>query len=173
MTTCLGFDPDLHHAAWGLVSPDGVYDCGKLYVPTRITGAKAVERMIVQMTQAQDLFAALRTHPPERVIVEGMHTKKRNVPPEGLFHLCEVGGAFAMLVKLALPEVQIFFPPAAGKGAWKHAVPKKIHNARILERYQLTIEHVAEMAGCSVTHANHVIDAIGLGRFGALGLKKQ
>ena len=173
MTLTLGFDPDLHHAAWALASTDGVYACGTITAPTKLKGAQAVVAMIGNMTEASALFSSMRDHAPRRLIVEGMHTKNRDVPAEGLFHLCEVGGAFAMLCKLAIPELQIFFPPAAGRGAWKYAVPKKIHNERILHRYGLTVEHVAEMASCSISHTNHVIDAIGLARYGAFGLKQQ
>lgn len=175
----VGFDPDTKTSAWAICDAENLYACGMYKTRGSATGVKAEEAQIDAMVAGTAYYAAISLTHPTVIVCEGQDTLRRTmaggkrIPADGLFRIARVTGAFALLSKLYLPHAKLLIPPAAGHGAWKTSVKKSVHQMRILQRMNLTLEHVAEMAGVTTIQANHIVDAIGLARFGALGAKQQ
>lgn len=186
MSIALGFDPDTHNSAWAVADETQVFGCGLIRIPVKFSAQEAEHLMIKAMREGTPhLFNTMACFPPQDIVCEGQHHQKvstsqgrRKIPANGLFRLGRISGAFAMLASTMAPEAVLHFPPPASDGKraekpWKYAVKKDVHNSRILLRYNLTPEHIADLAGCAMSHTNHVIDAIGLARWAAMGKVQQ
>lgn len=177
--TVLGIDPDSKHTAWVLQDHTGrMLWAMKTNVPTKATGGTAVMLTIAQIRNRLipgliEFFSRNKEFYLGKVIVEGQRYtpvhRKKGVDPNSLYLVAQVAGACVATVCSYFPETAATIVPPSGPGAWKSGVPKKIHNNRILQRAGLTEEQVMEAAGVPNSQVNHLIDALGIGRFAIFG----
>lgn len=174
VTWSLGVDPGLHRVAWALVTDtEGQGRIEEVGI-VRSDGETA-ERAVVAMIKALD---GANVPSSFTAVVEGQEIYKGMTKnPMDILHLAQVAGAVAGRLnpeglRMPLPK------------EWKGTTPKDVHQLWVLEAYGIAGERVSakdgarplpgamEARGSHTIKSNewsHVIDAIGLARWGIKG----
>lgn len=167
----VGIDPDTKSTGIAAVqSYNGGFQI--LHVElVRAVGRLAADRRV---EMAEELIKVMRLNPfginyiPTAVAVEWMKLRPREKRPNDIVNLNGIAGMCVMAATQLKPDY--IFTPIPQE--WKGTVPKKIHQARILDRLHLTPELaykkgygngvVPGSAGIPKSMRTHVIDALGL-----------
>jgi len=165
----LGVDPDLHNTGLAIADKNGnIVWVGCCSVPRDCKGSNAVIAM------AKALDETLANYKMLHVVVEGQTINfKQTRNPGDILHLAHVTG---IIVGLLAPRgwLSLFIPTPR---EWKGQVPKQIHHQRILDTlgwkynvhpgYCVPINPPVDMGiPLKGTQWKHVVDAIGLARWG-------
>ncbi len=189
MKVSLGIDPDLHSIGLALVTPERVLAVGVVRIPMKYKGDAAVQRMTLACAKAiPEWLCTLQGHPEfspaalDVVVVEGQElylVKAGN--PDSILRLGQVAGAAFCVAQAACNPRAAFIPRPK---VWKGSVPKDIHQKRTLSRYGWKYKSMGkgkEAWACPTSLGaypllttvqmpqsswKHVVDAIGLGRWG-------
>lgn len=177
----LGIDPDLHHTGLALVSEDDTVEVAMAVVPTRYKRGDAVLIMI-DMLRVK-IAEILEGSPVDLVVVEGQQKyKNKRTRPEDLINLATIAGAGLAYGMVGADTLAL--RPLPSK--WKGTVPKGIHQGRILQSVGYASVLLGRDKGAMpetptmifgggdipAKHWTHVVDAIGLAKWGLAELRK-
>lgn len=160
----LGIDPDTGTTAWALVSTDTLHACGLVISNRGIWGHARVadqHRALIReiCTAGTPLRQAIEA--ADKIVVEGQHFKNKKVNPDNIVKVAHITGGIEALCRWIRPEDVETLDPTI----WTDGFAKEARMARIPRLLNTTYEAIAEMAGCSLTDANHIVDAAGQGRY--------
>lgn len=177
----LGFDPDTKTTGLGLTDGDRPIYAKLIAVPNRKAAMHTRRMAMVQAIYSQ--VAEFRdSHPDaqrvELIVIEGQRIRTyERVRPQDIVHLGQIAGAIAGVCRALWPGVAIAMPEP---GDWKQSIRKDIFTRRLLKwmhlehdergglRYVGGKVRVPGTPGLNETDSSHVIDALGLARWGAM-----
>lgn len=177
----LGIDPDTKTAGIG-IAQDGKPIYGSLVAVknARDPVARRINQMIDLLAQE---LTKVRMGDPEpvqidKIVVEGQtHRTGSRVRPQDLIHLAQVAGMAVGICKELWPTIEIIIPPPAD---WKGSIPKAVFTKKLLRWLNITYDprgglryrdgkvRVPGTYTLPKAKATHVIDALGMARWGAL-----
>lgn len=174
----LAVDPDTTTIGWALTRDRVPVRAGLVEVPAR---TKVAQRKLDVMRAFERELSRLRTSDiPEftsvdRIVVEGQrHRVGSKVRPQDLINLAQVAGFCAGVLQSLYPSAELVIPEPAD---WKGTVKKEAFTKRILADYDLVVTaeglcyskstcRVPGTQGLRKAKATHVIDALGMARWG-------
>lgn len=171
----IGIDPDLHNLGLAIVDDEGeVSHVEVIRVPGSYKGESAVQKMIQELASR---FPVLGQSFPDRdyvhAIIEGqqIYSGSGLARPDSMLLLAQVAGAAAAALSPFCAQIEL---PRPRK--WKGSIPKPIHQARVLGRlgwtykkgqgYTIPTNPPAHLTKLKPEEWKHVVDAIGLARWG-------
>jgi hypothetical protein len=178
MTVVLGVDPDTTTVGWALTRDKVLVRAGLVSVPAK---GKVAQRKLLVMRAFLDEMSRLRTGEiPEfqnvdRIVVEGQTYRPGSpVRAQDLIHLAQVGGFCAGALAAIYPLAELVMPTPMD---WKSSVKKDIFTKRILADFDVVVTdrgicfkgsdcRVPGTQGLKPSKATHVLDAMGLARWG-------
>lgn len=178
MTVVLAVDPDTTTVGWAITRDRIIIRAGLVSVPAK---GKAAQRKQAVMLAFQAEMERLRTSEiPEfqavdRIVVEGQtHRPGSPVRAQDLIHLAQVAGFCAGALRSLYPSAELLIPTPQ---EWKGSIAKAIFTKRILNDFEIdatdaglvyrgSMIRVPGTQGLRKTKATHVLDALGLARWG-------